>query len=566
MAYIKNIKIKDSVAGCIDYITRHDKTGDGQYIQYSGTPPEFANAIWQGVRNQYGKDSGIKAHHFIQSFNPKHGITVDEAQKIGMQLAQEQFGKDGFEFIVATHIDTGIIHNHILVNAVSSTTGKKYQHNNERNYKKNPHSYLKLRELNIEICRQNGIPAVDSSQLDDYIKENPEVEQTPKLKKEYSQSVNYIKTTAYDSWTYKQQTNKKKICDDINAAILESSNWEEYVQQMESRGYEVSWQTKKGEDKKSVTYKMAGAERGRRDSSLNFKNEAGETIDLYSKAAIEARIAKQVTQTKAQPTLIAKLKITKVKGGSNIFNGYYYKGRRYLVNPNYEMKIIHGRLVRRRRSFISKMFVLMYMEKPVSYTRENKQPVIASLNEKEIEATLTRIRKMTNRFNLINNIHLTTKEDIDQVRVNQKIKLEAISIQMEETKEAIKVNDKIKDLLFIIKAYEPKMKAYEEMEESKKAKFYFANKAHLQKYTYAKRELLKANVKIEESENYQIANQTLYAKMEELTKVQERITTYLEDIEGVEETIMHLRQLDRNEQMAKNTEEQKEKNNKEERQ
>lgn len=73
-------------------------------------------------KNQSFND--IKSHHYIISFDPKdqeeHGLTGEQAQKVGVEYARESF--PGHQALVCTHTDghngSGNIHVHIVINSV----------------------------------------------------------------------------------------------------------------------------------------------------------------------------------------------------------------------------------------------------------------------------------------------------------------------------------------------------------------------------------------------------------------------------------------------------------------
>ena len=79
-------------------------------------------------------DKRVLAHHIIQSFSPEDGLTPEEINKIGRKTALELTGGD-YQFIVATHMDKGHLHNHIIFNTTNEVTLKKFrwQKNTARN-------------------------------------------------------------------------------------------------------------------------------------------------------------------------------------------------------------------------------------------------------------------------------------------------------------------------------------------------------------------------------------------------------------------------------------------------
>ena len=71
-----------------------------------------------------------RAGSFTISSNPlrkKIRLSPQLANAIGVELAEKEF--PDFEVLVATHIDTGHLHNHLIVNSVSCVDGRKLHQN-----------------------------------------------------------------------------------------------------------------------------------------------------------------------------------------------------------------------------------------------------------------------------------------------------------------------------------------------------------------------------------------------------------------------------------------------------
>lgn len=71
-------------------------------------------------------DKRVLAHHIIQSFSPEDGLTAEEVNEIGRKTALELTGGD-YQFVVATHMDKGHLHNHIIFNTTNEVTLKKFR-------------------------------------------------------------------------------------------------------------------------------------------------------------------------------------------------------------------------------------------------------------------------------------------------------------------------------------------------------------------------------------------------------------------------------------------------------
>lgn len=68
----------------------------------------------------------VLAHHLIQSFSPDDNLTPEQIHEIGRKTVLELTGGN-HQFIIATHMDKGHIHNHIIFNTTNSITLKKFE-------------------------------------------------------------------------------------------------------------------------------------------------------------------------------------------------------------------------------------------------------------------------------------------------------------------------------------------------------------------------------------------------------------------------------------------------------
>lgn len=82
----------------------------------------------------------------MQSFKPDCGATPQQIHQIDLETPK---AFEGFEVVVATHIDRDHWHNHFDVNSVNSETGLKIQINEK--------GLEELRNRSDEICQQFGL-------------------------------------------------------------------------------------------------------------------------------------------------------------------------------------------------------------------------------------------------------------------------------------------------------------------------------------------------------------------------------------------------------------------------
>lgn len=72
------------------------------------------------------KNNAVLARHLIQSFSPEDDLTPEQIHEIGRQTILEFTGGE-HEFVIATHVDRGHVHNHIIFNTTNVMTGKQFE-------------------------------------------------------------------------------------------------------------------------------------------------------------------------------------------------------------------------------------------------------------------------------------------------------------------------------------------------------------------------------------------------------------------------------------------------------
>ena len=138
--------------GLIEYVMNGDKTDEMKYVSGVNCLPETAYEEMMSTKNRFNKGKEkIIGYHLIQSF-AEGEVTPEVAHKLGLEYVNEVFGKD-FEVVVATHLNTDNVHNHIVINSVSLKTGKKfYDYHASRDY---------LRIVSDCICQYYGLSVLE---------------------------------------------------------------------------------------------------------------------------------------------------------------------------------------------------------------------------------------------------------------------------------------------------------------------------------------------------------------------------------------------------------------------
>ena len=163
MAITKIHAIKSTLGKALAYIEKPDKT-DGQMLvsgyncepQTASIDFEMTAVLAHKARNLKMKRSTNLAYHLIQSFLPEDAVTPEQAHELGKKLAFEYTGGK-YEYVVATHIDKGHIHNHIMLNAVSFYDYKKLRTVPYRTARQ-------IRDISDRLCMEAHLSVIDDPQ------------------------------------------------------------------------------------------------------------------------------------------------------------------------------------------------------------------------------------------------------------------------------------------------------------------------------------------------------------------------------------------------------------------
>ena len=239
-----------AMKGTLDYVSQKKKTlwGDAQLVVGHNCVPQSAYTEMLTTKQQFRKTNRRQFYHFVQSFAEDDPITPAEANAIGLELAQWEF--PGFEVVIATHVDTNHIHNHLVVNSVSCVDGKKLHQSAD--------DLLAHRQANDEICLAHGLNTLEQPEKQSRMK---------RMKPSEYQAGLYA-----DSW-------KLDLVQTINDVLEYAGNPDEFVEGMEREGYQVTWT----ENRKHITFTCPNGRRCR-DSRLHdetFLKENMEALFVY---------------------------------------------------------------------------------------------------------------------------------------------------------------------------------------------------------------------------------------------------------------------------------------------
>ena len=204
MAITKIHAIKATVSGAINYICNEDKTDSSLLISYFGTTPKTAADDFKFTLSHTDSSDPNKAFHLIQSFAPGE-VSAEEAHKIGEELA-DRLLQGRYSYVVSTHTDKGHIHNHLIFCAADNIDYQKY-HDCKR-------TYWDIRHLSDELCEEHNLSVIRENQ------------HKAKKYKEWVADKNGA------SW-------KSRLKADINETVKQAHNYEEFLELMQAKGYQI---------------------------------------------------------------------------------------------------------------------------------------------------------------------------------------------------------------------------------------------------------------------------------------------------------------------------------------
>ena len=236
MAITKIHAIKSTLSNVILYIENPSKT-DGQLLvsgynvepQTAALDFEITAMMAHKVHHISCKKTSNLAYHLIQSFSPTEKITPREAHDLGRKLALE-FTEGKYEFVIATHIDKGHIHNHIIINSVSFYDYKKLRTVPYR-------TAQQIRSISDRLCMEAQLSVIKDPQ---------------KLGQLYPTYVQKKRTTS----------NRTEVRKKLNFCLERATNYAQFLQMAQELGISVCQRGK------HMTYLPEGAGRAIRDTSL----------------------------------------------------------------------------------------------------------------------------------------------------------------------------------------------------------------------------------------------------------------------------------------------------------
>ena len=235
-----------SLEEAVDYARDREKTECGVFESAIGCTLETAYRDMRANKERWGQMDGVQGYHLVQSF-AEGELTPELAHRIGLELA-ERLLHGQYPAVIATHLNTHCLHNHIVWDSVAMDTGRKYR-SSAKTY------YTGVRAESDRLCRQYGLSVIES----------PESERGKKQ---------------YGKWMAEQNgkpTWRTAIRQDVDGAIAASLTWRQFVKALEGQGYELRMQ------RKYPTLKPPGKERCVRFKTLGTVSYTHLTLPTNSR-------------------------------------------------------------------------------------------------------------------------------------------------------------------------------------------------------------------------------------------------------------------------------------------
>ena len=200
----------------------------------------------------------IKSHHYIISFDPKdqeeYGLTGEQAQKLGVEYARENF--PGHQTLVCTHTDghngSGNIHVHIVINSVRKydTEPQPYMgfdRDSKAGYKHHLSDRYRiyLKQKVMDMCHSNGLSQVDLLTPAERKISEKEYWAKRRGQKNLDEHNAELKKKGLTPRQTTFQTEKQYLRDAIDAVASQATSQEEFSRLLSDR-YNITFKVSRG--------------------------------------------------------------------------------------------------------------------------------------------------------------------------------------------------------------------------------------------------------------------------------------------------------------------------------
>ena len=257
---------------------------------------------WEMVRrimNPKNGKTGNLQYCIVQNFGID--LNPEVANEIGVKFAQEYLSD--YQCVVSTHINTGLVHNHIEFNATSFVTGKKFNDQLK--------TIDEIRKVSDKFCREYELDVLEDTKDFNVILYKDAVgnikfyEPTERknmiLEGEYSSKNDYRNTEAFKRKMIftEKDSHKNVLLMDIDMILPHVKSYEDLLEQLRKKNYSIKDKTKKGQWRKHISFKLPEWDKYIRDKELGEEYVREYLIEIIeknqreqskNKAAIEEKV------------------------------------------------------------------------------------------------------------------------------------------------------------------------------------------------------------------------------------------------------------------------------------
>lgn len=291
MAIIEAISSKANIKRIINYVTQDKKT-NANLITGKDCLAESCLEEMLYTKGLFNKNNGRQYIHIIQSFDPKDNLSAEQVHNTGIKLANTF---NGFQVLVATHIDKNHLHNHLIVNSVSFENGYKIQMSKK--------DLQDLKDYSDKLCLGIGASVIPKKENTQYIKRNE-----------------YRVAEQGKSWKF-------KLINAIDLSLAESSNKEEFIKSMNKLGYQVNWT----DTRKYITYTTPEGYKCRDNKLYDEKYSKGEMENEFRR--IEKEQSNSTGKSSSSINIKDELLSSRTRDNKGFISNGTSNSRRYY---NYE--------------------------------------------------------------------------------------------------------------------------------------------------------------------------------------------------------------------------------------
>ncbi len=335
----------------LDYVMNPEKTQNGRLIGGMNCQPETAFKQMMATKKKFGKADKRQGYHLILSFQEGE-VSPDTAYEVTQRFVKEYLGSQ-YEAVYCIHDNTEHVHSHIIFNSVGFLDGRKYR------YEKGDWAN-DIQPITNRLCEEYGLSTIDigadKDKDRDYYKEHNDYRDGKFV------------------WD-------KMIVRDLDACILQAGDFDEFLELLYDKGYEV----KLG---KYLAVKPPGMGRYRRCKTIG---------NAYSEENIRKRIEEEDlsfyrSENKFQPELVKcyvrRYKRAKLSGLQKRYYAKLYRIGRLKKRPYSQ--------VWKYKDDIKKMEKLqqqyLFLVRHDIHSMEELAGVVSNLTDKRKEASTEKSR------------------------------------------------------------------------------------------------------------------------------------------------------------------------------